>query len=145
MLKEHIIDRIQPGSIAEELGIEPGDVLVSVNDHEIEDVFDYHYYTDEEYLTAIIRKKDGEEWELEIEKEYEALGLTQGEDGFWLYQNEPIRIFHDKMLGCWQTKEDGAVDVSVQRDRLGYATSVTVWRQGEREFEEQILLREAAR
>ena len=81
----------------------------------------------------------------EIEKEYEALGLTQGEDGFWLYQNEPIRIFHDKMLGCWQTKEDGAVDVSVQRDRLGYATSVTVWRQGEREFEEQILLREAAR
>ena len=71
MLKEHIIDRIQPGSIAEELGIEPGDVLVSVNDHEIEDVFDYHYYTDEEYLTAIIRKKDGEEWELEIEKEYE--------------------------------------------------------------------------
>lgn len=71
MLKEHIIDRIQPGSIAEELGIEPGDVLLSVNDHEIEDVFDYHYYTDEEYLTAIIRKKDGEEWELEIEKEYE--------------------------------------------------------------------------
>ena len=40
---EHKIRAVLPGSIAEELELEPGDVLVAVNDHEIEDVFDYHY------------------------------------------------------------------------------------------------------
>ena len=41
---EHVICRISPGSIAEELEIEPGDVLVSINGKYIEDVFDYRYY-----------------------------------------------------------------------------------------------------
>lgn len=68
---EHKIRAVLPGSIAEELELEPGDVLLAVNDHEIEDVFDYHYYTNEEYLTVLVRKPDGEEWELEIEKEFE--------------------------------------------------------------------------
>ena len=30
MLKEHKIIRIQPGSIAEELGVEPEDILLSM-------------------------------------------------------------------------------------------------------------------
>ena len=76
MSKEHIIDRITPGSIAEELEIEAGDVLVSINGNEIEDVFDYHYMINDEYLEVLIRKADGEEWELEIEKEYnEDIGI----------------------------------------------------------------------
>ncbi len=68
---EHIISKILPGSIAQELEIEPGDVLVSVNDTAIQDVFDYHYQMNEEYVTVVIRKPDGEEWEYEIEKDYE--------------------------------------------------------------------------
>ena len=70
-MKEHIVYKVQPGSIAKELEIEPGDALLSVNGHGIEDVFDYHYYTNEEFLTVVIRKGNGEEWELEIEKGYE--------------------------------------------------------------------------
>ena len=69
--KEHVISRIEPGSIAEELELAPGDALVSVNGQSIEDIFDYHYLINEEYLEILIRKSDGEEWELEIEKEYE--------------------------------------------------------------------------
>jgi len=69
--KEHIISGIIPGSIAEELEIEPGDVLLAVNGMEIGDVFDYHYQLNEEYLTVAVRKPDGEEWEYEIEKDYE--------------------------------------------------------------------------
>lgn len=69
--KEHIIHRIEPGSIAEELELEPGDVLVSVNGQDVQDIFDYHYLINEEYMELLIRKPDGEEWELEIEKEYE--------------------------------------------------------------------------
>ena len=70
-MKEHVIDRIVPGSIAEELELEPGDRLISVNGNEITDVFDYHYFINEEYLTVVVRKQNGEEWELEIEKEFE--------------------------------------------------------------------------
>ena len=40
---EHLIKEVYPGSIAEELEIEPGDVLLSINDQSIEDVFDYRY------------------------------------------------------------------------------------------------------
>ena len=68
---EHIISAVTPGSIAEEMEIEPGDVLVSVNGQEPEDVFDYRYLMNEEEVLVVIRKPDGEEWELEIEKEYE--------------------------------------------------------------------------
>lgn len=68
---EHKIKEIVPGSIAQELELEPGDVLVSVNGEQIEDVFDYHYYMNDEYVTVLVRKPDGEEWELEVEKEFE--------------------------------------------------------------------------
>ncbi len=69
--KEHVIKTIESGSIAEELELEPGDVLVAVNGQPVKDVFDYHYLINEEYLEILVRKADGEEWELEIEKEYE--------------------------------------------------------------------------
>lgn len=69
--KGHIIDTIEPGSIAEELELEPGDRLISINGQEIEDVFDYHYLINDEYLVVLVEKADGEEWELEIEKEYQ--------------------------------------------------------------------------
>ncbi len=96
-MKEHVIDRILPGSIAEELEVEPGDVLLSVNGHEIEDVFDYHYYTNEEYLTAVIRKKSGEEWELDIEKEYEDdLGI-EFENGLM----DDYKSCHNKCIFCF--------------------------------------------
>lgn len=77
MEKEHVICGVEPGSIAEEMEIEPGDVLLAINDTQMEDVFDYHYLCNDEYIVVLIRKKDGEEWELEIEKEYnEDLGIV---------------------------------------------------------------------
>lgn len=77
MSKKHIIKTIIPGSIAEEMELEAGDELVSINGKEIEDVFDFHYLVNDEYLEVVIRKPDGEEWELEIEKDYdEDLGIA---------------------------------------------------------------------
>ena len=69
--KEHIIKTVEAGSIAEEMEIEPGDVLLTINDEEIEDIFDYRFFIKEEYLEVLIRKQDGEEWLLEIEKDYD--------------------------------------------------------------------------
>ncbi len=75
-MKEHVIKEVKPGSIAEELEIEAGDVLLTINEEEIEDIFDYRFLIQDEYLEVLIRKPDGEEWELEIDKDYEEdLGL----------------------------------------------------------------------
>ena len=101
MAHRHIIKSIEPGSIAEELGIEKGDVLLSINDQEIEDVFDYHFYVNDEQLVLTIEKPDGEEWELEIEKDYEEdLGIEfeQGlMDEYRSCRNKCIFCFIDQM------------------------------------------------
>ena len=67
---------VAPGSIAEELELEPGDVLLTIDGEELEDIFDYDYMTDAESFVMVVRKADGEEWELEIESGGEDLGLT---------------------------------------------------------------------
>lgn len=69
--KKHVISRVISGSIAEEMGIEAGDILEAINDTPIEDVFDYRYLINDEWITLQLQKADGELWELEIEKEYE--------------------------------------------------------------------------
>ena len=92
---------VQPGSIAEELEIEPGDELISINDQKIEDVFDYHYLVNDDYLTVLIRKTNGEEWELEIEKDYEEdLGIEFDNglmDEYRSCRNNCIFCFIDQM------------------------------------------------
>ncbi len=101
MKHEHIIKAVEPGSIAEELGIEAGDKLLRINDTVIEDVFDYHYCINDEELVLLIEKQDGEEWELEIEKDYEEdLGITftQGlMDEYRSCRNKCIFCFVDQM------------------------------------------------
>ena len=73
----HVIASVEPGSIADELELEAGEILLEINGNKIEDVFDYHYLMNEEFVELLIRKVDGEEWELEIEKEFEEdLGVT---------------------------------------------------------------------
>ena len=73
----HVIASVEPGSIADELELEAGDILLEINGNKIEDVFDYHYLMNEEYVELLVRKADGEEWELEIEKEFEEdLGVS---------------------------------------------------------------------
>lgn len=53
-LRKHMISRVLPDSIAEELGLEPGDRLVSVNGQPVEDVFDYRYLMNEELVVLLV-------------------------------------------------------------------------------------------
>ena len=74
--KKHVISRVLPGSIGEELELEPGDILAEINHQLVEDVFDYRYLMNDEYIELLIEKADGEIWELEVEKDYdEDLGI----------------------------------------------------------------------
>ena len=76
-IQPHIVESVAEGSIAEEMEIEKGDAIVEINGNKIEDIFDYQYHTQDEYIEVLIRKASGEEWLLEIDKEYdEDLGIT---------------------------------------------------------------------
>ncbi|MEG1581483.1 MAG: radical SAM protein, partial [Bacteroidaceae bacterium] len=99
--KGHKIVKVLSGSIGEEMEIEAGDFLISVNHTKIQDVFDYHYAINDDYLEVIIEKANGEEWELEIEKDYEEdLGLEfeQGlMDDYKSCTNQCMFCFIDQM------------------------------------------------
>lgn len=94
---QHIINQVAQGSIAEELEIEVGDILLEINGNKIEDIFDYQYYTQDEYIEVLIRKPSGEEWLLEIDKEYdEDLGINF-ENGLM----DDYRSCHNKCIFCF--------------------------------------------
>ena len=96
--KRHVISKILPGSIAEELELSTGDILVSVNDQPVEDVFDYRYLMNEEYVTLLVEKADGEMWELEVEKEFEEdLGVEFEEGGLM----DDYRSCSNKCIFCF--------------------------------------------
>ena len=99
--KGHVIYKVKEDSIAYEMGLEPGDMLIAVNGVEIEDIFDYDYAIEEEYLELYVRKADGEEFILEIEKEEnEDLGIIFENslmDDYKSCSNKCIFCFIDQM------------------------------------------------
>ena len=99
---EHLITLVQSGSIAEELDIKPGDYLLKVNGHTIEDVFDYRFEMQDDFITVLIQKSGSrEEWRLEIEKDYdEDIGIefeTGLRSAYKSCQNKCIFCFIDQM------------------------------------------------
>src|SRR3712207_2927940 len=73
---KNLISKVKPNSIAEEVGIEVGDFLISIDDTEIKDVIDYKFLTTDEELVITIEKSNGEIWDIEIEKDYdEEIGI----------------------------------------------------------------------
>ena len=96
MQKGHTIKSVDPGSIADELGLEPGDRLLSIDGHELEDIFDYEYYIENESIMVVVAKKNGEEWELDIENDYQDLGLTF-ENGLM----SDYKSCHNKCVFCF--------------------------------------------
>ena len=64
---EHIVKSIMPGSIAEELGIEPGDKLLSIDGQEIEDIFDYQFYVEDEEI-VLLRNRTENSGSLRLKK-----------------------------------------------------------------------------
>lgn len=74
--KRNVIIRVENNSIARESGIERGDILTEINGKNVIDVFDYRYLINDEYIELGIKKANGEEWIIEIEKEFdEDLGI----------------------------------------------------------------------
>lgn len=76
---KNIITKVISNGIAEEVGIEVNDILLSINDNKINDIIDYKFISADEEIILEVEKLSGEIWEIEIEKEYgEDLGIEFG-------------------------------------------------------------------
>ncbi len=99
--KGHVIGTVLPDSIAEEMGIEAGDLLLEINNEKINDIFDYQYLVQDDHLDVLIRKADGEEWLLDIDKDFdEELGIEFENglmDNYRSCSNKCIFCFIDQM------------------------------------------------
>lgn len=88
-------------SISQELEIEAGDELISVNGASIQDYIDYKFQISDYEIVLEIKKPNGEIWELEIEKEYdEDLGIIFENplmDNIKVCKNNCIFCFIDQM------------------------------------------------
>lgn len=75
--------RVEPDSIAGELGLGPGDRVVAINGQPVRDLIDYRFLECDEDLAMEVEKTGGEKWLLEVEKDYDQrLGLDFGQGGF---------------------------------------------------------------
>ena len=91
-----LINGVTKKSIAEKKGIKPGDVLVSVNSHEINDVLDYSFYVKEEKLTLALIS-DGKAKKVKLRKnEYDDIGLE-----FETYLMDKQHLCKNKCVFCF--------------------------------------------
>ncbi len=95
--KEHVVKKVLEGSIGEELEIEVGDKVLEIDGTEIEDIFDYQFLIQDTYIEMLVEKPDGEQWLLEIDKEYdEDLGI-EFDNGLM----DEYRHCHNKCIFCF--------------------------------------------
>ena len=66
----NLISKVYKDSIADELGIEVGDILLSVNNERVEDIIQYKFLISDEYIELEIQKPNGRIYLYEIEKDY---------------------------------------------------------------------------
>jgi putative radical SAM enzyme (TIGR03279 family) len=96
VLKE-IIKSIEPGSPADNRRISPGDRLVSVNGHQINDVLDYKFHTYDEKLLLELEKPGGRRKKVHLRKpEGMDIGLN-----FDTYLMDTARSCANKCLFCF--------------------------------------------
>lgn len=94
---KNVIIKVLKNSIGEELNIEVGDELVSVNKSQVKDYIDYKYQISDEFVILEIKKQNKEIWELEIEKDYdEDIGIQ--------FENplmDRIKVCSNKCIFCF--------------------------------------------
>ena len=93
----HRIAQVEPGSIAERAGLVPGDLILELNQVPIRDIFDYHYYSDDDVIDIKVKKTDGEICTYHVKKEI-------GEDLGILFENglmDDYRSCHNQCIFCF--------------------------------------------
>jgi putative radical SAM enzyme (TIGR03279 family) len=90
-----IITEITPESLAEELGLEINDRIVKVNGRSVRDYLDFRFQTaGETELDFLVKKQNGETWEVELERE-------EGEDFGLMFEQIVPRQCANECLFCF--------------------------------------------
>ena len=72
-----IVSKVLENSIAEELEIQAGDEILTIDDTKMQDMIDYNYLCKSEVITLEIKKVNGEIEVIELEKDFdEDLGIV---------------------------------------------------------------------
>lgn len=137
---KNIITKIEKGSIAEELEIKPGDILISINNEKIEDIIEYKYLCCDEYIEMEILTKENELILFEIEKEIdEDIGIE--------FENpiiDSVKSCRNKCVFCFIDQlPQGMRDTLYFKDddsRLSFLQGnfITMTNMGEKEIEKMI-------
>jgi putative radical SAM enzyme (TIGR03279 family) len=91
-----VITEVRSGSIAAELGLRPGDALLSINGHILRDVIDYRFYGAEEDLELVV-ERDGERTVYQVERGYDQeLGMEFAEPAF-----DGLRLCNNRCEFCF--------------------------------------------
>jgi putative radical SAM enzyme (TIGR03279 family) len=91
------IQKIHPGSLAEELELVPGDDLLKINGQPVRDIVDLQFALATEEIEIEVKRQDGEVWLIEVEKGYdEGLGVD--------WENptvDRVHLCHNKCVFCF--------------------------------------------
>lgn len=127
---------VNPGSLAEELELVPGDKIIEVNNIKLRDIIDLSFAFADEEIDMLIEHEDGEQEMLSFDKDYdEELGVEFDSAVF-----DGIRNCANHCLFCFvdQVAPDMRATLSVKDDdyRLSflYGNFVTMTNMGERDF-----------
>ncbi len=70
-----MVDSLEPGSPAEKAGFQPGDLLLTLNGHEIADVLDYRFYQNEKKVKVAVLRNGRKKRATLRKGEYDELGF----------------------------------------------------------------------
>jgi putative radical SAM enzyme (TIGR03279 family) len=71
-----VIEAVEPGSLGELAGLQPGDRLIEINDQPLRDIIDVQFYAAEEALDLLV-ERGGTQWIVAVERQYgQDLGLS---------------------------------------------------------------------
>jgi len=88
------IDHVEPESIADQVGLQPGDRLIKINGARVRDALDYRFWSSEEMLELDILQKDGSRILIDIEKDpADDLGMALHEPPYQACANKCVFCF----------------------------------------------------
>ncbi len=91
-----LINSVRENSIADKKKLKSGDLLISINDNEINDVLDYDFYATESELTLVV-ERESKQAKIKLNKsEYEDIGLV-----FSTYLIDEQRNCQNKCIFCF--------------------------------------------
>ena len=85
-----VVKKVYENSIADEIGMEPGDIIVSIDGQKLKDILDFKFLSSSDEYELEILKKDGTTEIIEL--------VNEGRNTKCFYNNYPLSIFHFPFL-----------------------------------------------